>query len=214
MKAIRNFSLFVVCAAASVVAGGTGASTVGVDSQPTPHEIVESTAMAVSERLDGRKVYFDEHPDQLYALIDELLLPVFDVRYAGRLVLGKHWKTATKEQRDRFVDVFYRFLLQSYANGILEFEQGAIKVLPPDGEQNEKRVVVKTETRMDDGSEVPINYSMRRTSNGWRVYDVRIEGVSYVQNYRNQFNAEISALGVDAVIERLNSEVEAAAAVE
>ena len=214
MTVRRIISLAGAFATAAVFAGGAGASTVEVESHPSPHEVVETTAMAVSERLDGRKVYFDEHPEELYALVDELLLPVFDVRYAGRLVLGKHWKTATKEQRDRFVDVFYRFLLQSYANGILEFEQGAIKVLPPDGEQNEKRVVVKTETRMDDGSEVPINYSMRRTSNGWRVYDVRIEGVSYVQNYRNQFNAEISALGVDAVIDRLNMEVEAAAAVE
>ncbi|NND35894.1 MAG: ABC transporter substrate-binding protein, partial [Gammaproteobacteria bacterium] len=181
---------------------------------PTPHEIIESTATAVSERLDGRKDYFDEHPDELYGLVDELLLPHFDVRYAGRLVLGRHWKTASKEQRDRFVDVFYRFLLQSYANGILEFEQGSIRVLPADAQQDEKRVVVRTETRMDDGSEVPINYSMRKTKNGWRVYDVRIEGVSYVQNYRNQFNAEIAALGVDAVIDRLSTEVESAAAVE
>jgi phospholipid transport system substrate-binding protein len=197
-----------------LAAGPALAVTVTGSVDATPHAIIESTATAVSERLDGRQDYFDEHPGELYVLIDELLLPHFDVRYAGRLVLGKHWKTATKEQRDRFVDVFYQFLLQSYANGILEFDQGSIKVLPADEQQAEKRVVVKTETRMDDGSEVPINYSMRKTKNGWRVYDVRIEGVSYVQNYRNQFNAEIAALGVDAVIERLNTEVEAAAAVD
>ena len=181
-----------------------------VDVEQTPHEIIANTATAVSDRLDGREAYYDDNPDELYALVDELLLPHFDVRYAGRLVMGKHWKAATPEQRDRFVDVFYRFLLQSYANGILEFEQGSVRVLPADGELPEKRVVVKTETRMDDGSEIPINYSMRKTSRGWRVYDVRIEGVSYVQNYRNQLNAEIAALGVDAVIDRLNEEVEAA----
>lgn len=197
-----------------LAAGPAMAVTVTGSAAQTPHEIIESTATAVAERLDGRKDYFDDHPGELYGLIDELLLPHFDVRYTGRLVLGKHWKAASAEQRDRFVEVFYQFLLQSYANGILEFEQGSIKVLPADEQQNEKRVVVKTETRMDDGSEVPINYSMRRTKNGWRVYDVRIEGVSYVQNYRNQFNAEIAALGVDAVIERLNTEVEAAVAVE
>lgn len=197
-----------------LAAGPALAVTVTGSVDATPHEIIESTASAVTERLDGRKDYFDEHPGELYVLVDELLLPHFDVRYAGRLVLGKHWKTATKEQRDRFVEVFYRFLLQSYANGILEIDQGSIKVLPADEQQTEKRIVVKTETRMDDGSEVPINYSMRKTKNGWRVYDVRIEGVSYVQNYRNQFNAEIAALGVDAVIERLNTEVAAAAAVD
>ena len=197
----------------AVVASAAVAVTVTDDAERSPHEMIETTAMAVSERLDGRKQYFDDNPGELYTLVDELLLPLFDTRYAGRLVLGKHWKAATKEQRDQFVDVFYRFLLQSYANGILEFEQGAIRVLPPDEQQGEKRIIVKTETRMDDGSEVPINYSMRKTSKGWRVYDVRIEGVSYVQNYRNQFNAEIAALGVDAVIERLNAEVEAAEAV-
>lgn len=198
----------------SLVACAALATTVAGETGDTPYEIIETTATAVTERLDGRKAYFDENPDELYELIDELLLPHFDVRYAGRLVLGKHWKAATREQRDRFVNVFYKFLMQSYANGILEFEQGSIKVLPPDDQQNEKRVVVKTETRMDDGNEVPINYSMRRTPDGWRVYDVRIEGVSYVQNYRNQFNAEIAALGVDAVIDRLNTEVEAATAVQ
>lgn len=202
------------CLLLSLLSGGALAATVMPEAERSPYEIIETTAMAVSERLDGRKVYYDENPGELYALVDELLLPHFDVRYAGRLVLGKHWKAATKEQRKRFVNVFYQFLVQSYANGILEFEQGSIKVLPPEGEENEKRVVVKTETRMDDGSEVPINYSMRKTRDGWRVYDVRIEGVSYVQNYRNQFNAEIAALGVDAVIDRLNDEVEAAAAVD
>ena len=202
------------CLLLLLLGGAALGATVAPEADRSPYEIIETTATAVSERLDGRKLYYDENPDELYALIDELLLPHFDVRYAGRLVLGRHWKTATKEQRDRFVEVFYRFLVQSYANGILEFEQGSIKVLPMEGGQDEKRVVVKTETRMDDGSEVPINYSMRKTPDGWRVYDVRIEGVSYVQNYRNQFNAEIAALGVDAVIDRLTAEVEAAAAVE
>jgi phospholipid transport system substrate-binding protein len=209
MKLIRT-----ACIVFFIAAAPAGATTVAADPEATPHALIETTAKAVSERLDGRKSYFDDNPGELYALINEVLLPVFDTRYAGRLVLGKHWKGASKEQRDRFIDVFYRFLAQSYANGILEFEQGSIEVLPPDEEANGKRVVVKTRTFMDDGSEIPINYSMRKTSAGWRVYDVRIEGVSYVQNYRNQFNAEIAALGVDAVIERLNTEVAAAAAAE
>ncbi|MFQ5609453.1 MAG: phospholipid-binding protein MlaC, partial [Woeseiaceae bacterium] len=138
-----------------LVACSAPASTVTGETQPTPHEIIATTAGAVSDRLEGHKEYFERNPDELYRLIDELLLPHFDVRLAGRLVLGKHWKRVTKEQRDRFVDVFYRFLLQSYANGILEIEQGSITVLPPDDEEQGKRVVVKTQPRMDDGSDVP-----------------------------------------------------------
>ena len=172
----------------------------------TPNEVVASTATAIAEQLDGRQDYLKDHSTELYALIDGLLLPHFDTRYAGRLVLGNHWNNATDEQRSRFVEVFYRFLVQSYADGILGFEQESLTILPPDGELDERRAVVKTTIRMEDGTLVPVNYSMRNSSAGWRVYDVRIEGVSYIQNYRNQLNAEIRALGIDAVIERLQAE--------
>jgi phospholipid transport system substrate-binding protein len=172
----------------------------------TPNQVVESAATAIAEQLDGRQDYLKDHSTELYALIDGLLLPHFDTRYAGRLVLGNHWNNATDEQRSRFVEVFYRFLVQSYADGILGFEQESLTILPADGNLDEKRAIVKTTIRMEDGTLVPVNYSMRNSSAGWRVYDVRIEGVSYIQNYRNQLNAEISALGIDAVIERLQAE--------
>lgn len=177
----------------------------------TPNEVVAIASTAIAEQLDGRQAHLKDHPTELYALIDGLLLPHFDTRYAGRLVLGNHWRNATDEQRSRFVDVFYQFLVQSYADGILGFEQDSLTILPPEGEVDEKRAVVKTTIRMEDGTLVPVNYSMRNSAAGWRVYDVRIEGVSYIQNYRNQLNAEIKALGIDAVIERLQDEIAAAA---
>ena len=178
----------------------------------TPNDVVAITSTAIAEQLDGRQDHLKDHPTELYTLIDGLLLPHFDTRYAGRLVLGNHWRNATDEQRSRFVDVFYRFLVQSYADGILGFEQESLTILPPEGELDEKRAVVKTTIRMEDGTVVPVNYSMRNSSAGWRVYDVRIEGVSYIRNYRNQLNAEIKALGIDAVIERLQDEISVAAA--
>ncbi len=174
--------------------------------ESSPHEIIETAAHSMAEQMKGRKDYLDENRDELYALINEILVPHFDIRYAGYLVLGKHWKPATKEQRNRFIDVFYEFLLQSYANGVLRLEEDSVIVYPVEAGDDDKRIIVKTEMRMDDGSLVPINYSMRKSKAGWRVYDVRIEGVSYIQNYRNQFNAEIGELGIEAVIERLQSE--------
>ena len=173
-----------------------------------PNEVIQDAADDMAKRLEGRKDYLAEHPEELYALINEVLLPKFDTRYAGRLVLGKHWRDATPEQRDRFVDAFYNFMLRSYAKGVLKFDQERVTVLPLSAPPDRGRVVVKTQMRMDDGSEVPVNYSMRETPAGWRVYDVRIEGISYVQNYRNQFNAEIGAKGIDAVIARLEADSE------
>jgi phospholipid transport system substrate-binding protein len=171
-----------------------------------PQEVIEYAATTMSEKLTGREDYYESHPDELYTMIDAVLLPYFDTRYSGRLVLGKHWKGVTEEQRSEFIDAFYRFLLQSYAKGLLEFDQEKIEFLPFQGEADGKRVVVKTQMRLDDGSIVPVNYSMRRSESGWKVYDVRIEGVSYIQNYRNQFNAEISENGVNSVIARLRAE--------
>ncbi len=173
-----------------------------------PNEVIQEAADDMAKRLEGRKDYLAEHPEELYALINEVLLPKFDTRYAGRLVLGKHWRDANPEQRDRFIDAFYNFMLRSYAKGVLKFDQERVTVLPLSAPPDRGRVVVKTQMRMDDGSEVPVNYSMRETPAGWRVYDVRIEGISYVQNYRNQFNAEIGAKGIDAVIARLEAEAE------
>lgn len=175
-----------------------------------PHEIIATAAHSIADELKGRKDYLDENRSELYALIDEILAPHFDTRYAGRLVLGKHWKKVTKDQRNRFIDVFYEFLLQSYANGVLKFDDDAYTVDSSEIAADDKRTVVNTEMRLDDGSRIPVNYSMRKSKAGWRVYDVRIEGVSYIQNYRNQFNAEISALGIESVIERLQSETEKA----
>ena len=203
------------CACFGLIALPVGSQDATIDGAEslslTPNEVVEVAATSIAEELDGRQAYLKDNPAELYALIDGLLLPHFDTRYAGRLVLGNHWKNATDEQRDRFVDVFYQFLVQSYADGVLGFEQKSLTILPPVGESDEKRAVVKTTIRMEDGTLVPVNYSMRNSSAGWRVYDVRIEGVSYIQNYRNQLNAEIKALGIDAVIERLLVEISEAA---
>ncbi len=181
---------------------------VSADNQvPAPQEVIEHAATTMSEKLTGRKDYYESHPDELYSMIGDVLLPHFDTRYSGRLVLGKHWKGVSEVQRSEFIDAFYQFLLQSYAKGLLQFDQDKIEFLPFDGDVDGKRVVVKTQMRLDDGSVVPVNYSMRRSEPGWKVYDVRIEGVSYIQNYRNQFNAEISANGVNSVIARLRAEV-------
>ncbi len=172
----------------------------------TPREVVEETASGLQAKLQGKQEFYAENLDQLYAVINAILLPNFDVRLAGRMVLGKHWGSATGEQRDRFIDAFYTFLIKTYAKGMLEFDQDGLMIFADQKPASEKRAVIKTELKLDDGTRVAVNYSLRKSSKGWKVYDVRIDGVSYVQNYRSQFNAEISALGIDAVIARLESE--------
>jgi phospholipid transport system substrate-binding protein len=172
-----------------------------------PDQIVRETADTLAARIEGRQKQLADNPPELYKLVDEVFLPVFDTDYAGRLVLGKHWRTATPVQRQEFIDTFYDFLLRSYARYVLRFERDKVRILPgPGTPPDPKRAVVKTEMQLEDGTRLPVHYSLHQTPAGWRAFDVRIEGISYVQNYRNQFNAEIAAKGIDAVIARLRKD--------
>ena len=179
-----------------------------------PVAVVEQTASRLQEKLNGQQQYYAQNADELYARIDESLLPNFDIEYAGKLVLGKsHWMAATEEQRTRFVAAFYSFLIKTYAKGILEFDQESLVIVPEANfSKNGKKALVLTELIIDGGATIQVNYSVRQTKDSWKIYDVRIEGVSYIQNYRSQFNAEITAQGIDAVILRLEDEAKKAEA--
>lgn len=174
----------------------------------SPNEVIEVTATALQKELSGRKAYFEEHMAELYVVIDRVLLPSFDIQYAGKQVLGKtHWIASTDEQHKEFIDVFYSFLIKTYAKGILEFDQDRMSILPePSYSKDGRKALVTTQLLLEGGDSVLIKYALRQTSAGWKIYDVRIDGVSYIQNYRNQFDAEINALGIDAVIDRLEKE--------
>ena len=171
----------------------------------TPTEVIEATANGVQSLLVGQRAYYADHATELYNLVDRLLLPSFDVEYAGKQVLGKeHWNAATVEQRTKFIEVFYGFLIKTYAKGVLEFDQDRLTVLPdPSYSKDGRKVLVRTQLMLDGSDDILINYALRQTPDGWKIYDVRIDGVSYIKNYRSQFDAEISARGIDAVIQRL-----------
>ena len=151
------------------------------------------------ERLNNEK-------EELYSIIDQTLSPYFQKRYAGRLVLNQHWKGASKNQRQRFTEGLYQSLVRSYALTLLNFDISQINVLTHSPITNEtKKITVKSEV-MYKGELIPMNFSFGKFKEGWRFYDVRIEGVSYIKNYRNQFKAEIQTNGLDSVILRLESQ--------
>jgi phospholipid transport system substrate-binding protein len=174
----------------------------------TPEELVDQTATELADRVERDRAGLAADQQALFALVDEVLLPVFDTQYAGRQVLGRHGRKATPAQRQEFIDAFYYFLLRSYSENVLKFRKDQVRVLPPSSKQfrNQQRTAVRTQMKLDDETTLAVDYSLRNTPEGWRIFDVRIEGVSYVQTYRSQFDAEISSNGLDAVIERLKTE--------
>jgi phospholipid transport system substrate-binding protein len=171
-----------------------------------PKELIETSAQKMLKELDANRAAYRKEPKRVNQLVDEVLLPHFDTQYAARMVLGKHWRTATAEQRKRFVDAFYQSLLENYGSALLEFTADKLVVLPFKSEPNATAATVRTEVKTSSGTRVPVNYSMRKTENGWKAWDVTIEGISYVRNFRTDFGSEIDQKGLEAVIQRLEKE--------
>ena len=181
-------------------AGGAVVDTSG------PTQLIESAANAMLGELDARRAEYRKDPKKLNALVERVLLPHFDVDHAARLVLGKHWRTATPEQRQRFIDGFYGSLMNNYGDALLEFTGDRIRVLPSTVAPEATSAVVRTEVKRSNGSKIPVNYSLRKTEAGWKAWDVVIEGISYVKSFREDFGSEIDQKGLDAVIQRLEAQ--------
>jgi phospholipid transport system substrate-binding protein len=174
----------------------------------TPNAIIDSAVVELTEQLDGRKAELAADRQSLYALIDKILLPRFDQKFAAQIVLAKHWRSASDSQKTRFIDAFYQALLRKYADGVLEFDPDRIEVLPYRGDVSKPRTKVRSTVALDDGSKVAVDYDLVKRKTGWLVFNVVIEGVSYVRNFRAELDAEIRSTSLDAVISRLEREAD------
>lgn len=172
----------------------------------TPQKLIETAARAMMRDIEANRAVYRKDPMQLYALVDRILLPYFDVDYAARLVLGRHWRAATPEQRKRFIGAFYRSLLTNYSDALVEFTSDRLKILPAAVDAGGQTASVRADVKRRNGEKVPVSYSMRLTPQGWKAWDVVIEGISYVKSFREDFGAEIDQKGLDAVLVRLENQ--------
>ena len=179
--------------------------------QQTPAQIVQSIADQLATAIGGHRDELKHNKDKLISIIDEVFLPHFDIDYASILVLGQHAREATPAQRERFAKAFYNSITHRYAEGLLNYTRGRVKVLPFKGDLNDKRTVVRTQVVLDDGKLLSIDYAFRKSRSGdWKAYDVIIEGISYITNYRNQVDAEIRKVGIEQLITNLETQGEQA----
>lgn len=172
-----------------------------------PNDLVTKVAQDTLRDLDAHRADYAKDRSKIRALVDKNMLPYFDTNYAAQLVLAKNWRTATPEQRKRFVEAFYQSMLQNYGEALVDFTPDRLKILPFTGNAQDTNATVRSEVRRDNGSRVQVNYSLRKTPQGWKAYDVTIEGVSYVKSFRTDFGSEIESKGLDAVIQRLEQQV-------
>lgn len=165
-----------------------------------PQDVVQDTSTRMIDALRKNRAVIDREPGRLYDLVDQIVLPNFDFELMSRWVLGRSWQQATPEQRRQFTEEFRTLLVRTYAKALLEYSNEVIQVLPQAGTADGDETMIKTEVRPKAGQPIQINYSMHLGNNAWKVYDVTVDGVSLVTNYRGTFATQIRNNGMDAVI--------------
>jgi phospholipid transport system substrate-binding protein len=205
MKRLTILAMLVTIMAGGAHAADPPAAPAAAASTLGPQELVENSAKRMLVELDKNRSMYKADPTKLDSLVANVLLPNFDTEYAARLVLGQTWRTATPDQRKRFVDGFYHSLLRNYGAALVDFTADRFVILPYKSDAADTMATVRTEVKRESGDKIPVNFSLRKVDGVWKAWDVVIEGISYVKSFRTDFAAEIQQKGLDEVITRLES---------
>ena len=197
-----RFHRFWMLAAACIFSGSLFAQSQADDPVSLVENITGKIFSDVTENLDE----YTENPEALEDLVRKDLMPLLDINYSARLILGRAGRGLEKAKIEEFASSMSNLLIDRYSKVLLQFASKIkLQVLPQRGDLNEKITRVKTRVSLADGGEAPVDYIFRKTPEGWKAFDVVVEGISYVTTYRNQIMPEVKANGIDSVIERLNS---------
>ncbi|MEM7018270.1 MAG: ABC transporter substrate-binding protein [Pseudomonadota bacterium] len=169
--------------------------------EETPEKLVRDTTEKMLAALREEKAALEETPSKVYELVDKIVLPHFDFARMSKLVLARHWRTATQDQKDRFVKEFRALLVRTYATSLVEYSDEKVDFLPMRGDIKKKRVTVPTEVKRPGGANsIPITYDLYFINDEWKVYNVTVENISLVTNYRSTFNEQVNRGGLDKLI--------------
>ncbi|MDD5461621.1 MAG: ABC transporter substrate-binding protein [Methylococcales bacterium] len=167
-----------------------------------PQQIIEGVSAQLQERLKDKS--FTQDFARVTQFVNGVINPHTDFRKIAPLVLGKHWKTATPEEQERFTREFQTLLIRTYSRAFVEYNDWTIHFLPLELPDGASKVIVKTQVLQPSQNPVNVNYRMYLNQGDWKVYDIIIDGVSLVTNYRSTFNSEIQNKGsLSAVIDDL-----------
>lgn len=194
MKMIKNVLLAAVVAVAATIAWAEPVA---------PDTLVKNTATEVLDILKKDKDIQNGDMRKVGALAEEKILPHFDFDRMSRMVLGKHWSRASKEQQQQFIKEFRSLLIRTYSSALAKYRNQTIEYKPLRMQPGDTDAQVRTQIVQPGGPALPIDYSLVKANDTWRVYDVKIEGVSLVTTYRGQFSTEVRQSGMDGLIQRL-----------
>jgi phospholipid transport system substrate-binding protein len=168
-----------------------------------PDALVRTTAEEVLAIVKKDKDIQAGDQKKIFALAEEKIVPNFNFERVSRMVLGKNWSSASKEQQEAFQKEFRTLLIRTYASALSKYKNQTLEYKPLRAQPDDKEVTVKTLILQPGGQPIAVDYSLEKGADGWKVFDIVIEGVSLVTNYRGQFSNEIRQSGIDGLIQKL-----------
>ncbi len=182
-----------------ILSGGNFAWAQEAD-QRDPQQIVGDAITHTLAMLEERREEFAADPATLRPLVREDLLPLLDLEYSARLILGKAGRGISPEQLAAFAEAMSNVLVNRYSDGLLRFRSDEqVEVLPAKGKNTDKLTRVRTRIKLENGGFAPVDYAFHKTDQGWKAFDVTVEGISYVITFRNQISPRVQADGIDKV---------------
>jgi len=171
--------------------------------QEAPDALVKRVAEETLASIRADKELQSGNPAKVKQLIESKLLPHFDTTRMTALAMGRNWRAATPEQQKRLTEEFQTLLIRTYSNALTNYRDNTMNYKPMRMNPSDTEVVVRTEVTRPGQAPVQIDYSMAKTPEGWKAYDVVVAGVSLVTNYRDEFNDQVKSSGVDGLIKTL-----------
>jgi phospholipid transport system substrate-binding protein len=174
-----------------------------VAAHPAEQLVIDTTDKVLARlKADSERLKADS--SLIYPLVEDLVLPHFDFERMSIWVLGKNWRSADKGQQQQFTNEFRTLLVRTYAKALLEYTDQQLRYLPLRADDTADKVTIKTEIEQSGGPSIPLHYSMYLNKGGeWKVYDIKVDGVSLVSNYRSSFATEIRNGGIPKLLDKL-----------
>ncbi|MFZ9340898.1 MAG: MlaC/ttg2D family ABC transporter substrate-binding protein [Candidatus Methylopumilus sp.] len=177
--------------------------SITVSAAEAPDLFVKKIADEVFEILKTDKDLKAGNKEKAYKITEEKILPYFDFDRISKLVLGKAWPAASKEEQEAFKKEFRLMIIKTYGSALLKFKDQTLNYKPTRFQPSDEEVLVRTEILQSGAPPLPIDYMLEKDGSSWRVFDIIIEGVSLVTNYRGQFGNEIKQNGIASLITKL-----------
>ncbi|HUH88407.1 MAG TPA: ABC transporter substrate-binding protein [Pusillimonas sp.] len=178
-----------------------------VDPKAAPNDFVQAVGNNILEVLRQDTAAQQGDLNRINQLVDEYVLPYINLEKTTRLAAGRNWRQASEQQKKELVEAFKGTLIRTYSGALSKVDEvSALQILPFRGDANADDVVVRSSISQRNGPAVGVDYRLENTPAGWKIYDLNVEGIWLIQNYRNQFTEQINQNGIDGLITALNQQ--------